>query len=145
MAVTCTLHRWVKYNTCNIESHYYIFARWVRGRETVQIMQLIHWRKIGLSLLGYASLVATFLKLLVANGVWYEVQFRHSLEPVPGPSPSPFVGCLQRLKTGGHGVVTPIHAVLTAKTWHLDLKEGVESLRILHVLWGQRTKCVCSQ
>jgi len=40
-------------------------------------------------------------------------------------------------------VVTPIHAVLTAKTWHLDPKEGVESLRILHVLVGSKDQmCV---
>ena len=44
-------------------------------------------------------------------------------------------------------MVTPIHAVLTAKTWHLDpcTKEGVELLHFLPYIIGSKTKCACSQ
>jgi len=40
-------------------------------------------------------------------------------------------------------VVTPIRAVLTAKTGHLDPKEGVDSLRFLPYIIGSKDKmCV---
>ena len=51
------------------------------------------------------------------------------------------------LRVCQQGVVTPIRAILTAKTGHLDriLRKGWSCFAFFHMLLGQMTKCACSQ